>query len=230
MCFTCALCFKPKFRVTKACKNADRCEWNEWNGTIIIKAYGSRDEAIFPFNAIISHNRLWTTLSHIVHCELLCACCLRDDECFRVFPSCFCAAPKVMWGPASIRPADPHVTLNSHEVVDHFQTKSSSYPTGTDGSPTPNLFERTKEVSNCKKKGGKIHSNVYPPPPTFSILTHRSQRGGGGRVQQVCLPSLGSFFGAHRASGELLLLTTHSTHSISTRAVIYLNGGGGFTF
>lgn len=84
-----------------------------------------------------------------------------------------------------------------------------------------------KKSLTVRRRGEKIHSNVYPPPPTFSILTHRSQRGGGGRVQQVCLPSLGSFFGAHRASGELLLLTTHSTHSASTRAVIYLNGGGG---
>lgn len=142
----------------------------------------------------------------IIDCEILCACCLRDDECFRVFPSCFVLRQKTCGAPL-LRPADPHVTLKTHEVVDHFQTKGSSYPTGTDGSPTPKLFERTKEVSNRKKKKKKkIYNNVYPPPPTFSILTRRSLRGGGGRVQQVCLPSLGSFLESRRhcASGELL--------------------------
>lgn len=45
-----------------------------------------------------------------------------------------------------------HVTLNSHEVLEHFQTKAPCYPAGTDGLPTPNLSEKTKEDSNRKSK------------------------------------------------------------------------------
>lgn len=126
------------------------------------------------------------------------------------FPFLLCAALKVLRGLASTRPAGPRVTLNSHEVVDLFQTKGSSYPTGTDGSPTLNVFERTKEVSNRnEKKKSTAKWILPPPPPTLSILTHRSQRGGGGRVQQVCLPSLVSFYGEQ------------TTSCASTRAVIH---------
>lgn len=121
-------------------------------------------------------------MSCIAHCELLCACCLRDDECFRVFPSCFVLRQKTCGAPL-LRPADPHVTLKTHEVVDHFQTKGSSYPAGTDGSPTPKLFERTKEVSNRKKKKKKKSTTtcILPHPPSAS-----SPVGPSGAVADAC--------------------------------------------
>lgn len=75
------------------------------------------------------------------------------------FPYLLCFASKVRWGPLLPPPA---FILNSHEAVEHFQTKPSSYPAGTDGSPTLNLSE-TKEDSNRKKK--KKSTPWFPPLP-----------------------------------------------------------------
>lgn len=75
-----------------------------------------------------------------------------------------------------------HVTLNSHEVVEHVQTKGSSYPPGTDGSATPNLFEKTKEDTNRKgRKKKKVLSNGYPPP-----TQHQHPHGPSGAVTDAC--------------------------------------------
>lgn len=116
------------------------------------------------------------------------ACFSRDQQCFSRFPLLLCARSQVVSSsPMSRR---PHVTFNSHELVEHFQTKGRSYPAGTDGSPTPNLSEKTKEDSNRKeKKKKKIHGNVYPPPPTISILTPPVP-AGWWRTRAASVPSL----------------------------------------
>lgn len=102
------------------------------------------------------------------------------------FPYLLCAASKVRWGPLLPPPA---FILNSHEVVEHFQTKASSYPAGTDGSPTPNLSE-TKEDSNRKKKKKKKTKKKstpwflpLPPPPPPSAS---SPLGPSGVATDAC--------------------------------------------
>lgn len=135
-----------------------------------------------------------------------CAPDLGDRSVF-AFSLLACAAPKDMWGPASMRPADPQVILNSHEVVDHLQTKGSSYPARTDGSPTPNLFERTKEVSNRKKKKkGSTATCILPHPPSAS-----SPIGPSGAWADACSKCASLVWDAfwesrrHGTCGELLL-------------------------
>lgn len=52
---------------------------------------------------------------------------------------------------------------------EHFQTKASCYPADTDGLLTPNMFEKTKEDSNRKKKKpGEVYlpHPLHPRPPS----------------------------------------------------------------
>lgn len=59
------------------------------------------------------------------------------------------------------------VTLNSHEVLEHSQTKAPCYPARTDGLPTPNLSEETKGDSNRKSR---IEEKcTLPPQPPSSL-------------------------------------------------------------
>lgn len=92
--------------------------------------------------------------------------------------------------PPPSSPRSPSVTLNSPEVLEHFQTKAPCYPACTDGLPTPNLLQKTKEDSNRKSKTEKC----TPRPPPTPIIIPPSQRDGEGRVQQVCLSVSGTRF------------------------------------
>lgn len=84
---------------------------------------------------------------------------------------------------SSCLPIPQHVTLNSHEVLEHFKTKTPCYPAGTDGLPTPNLSEKTKEDSNRKgKTEEECTSPNHPPPPHH----HRHPLHPSGAVMGAC--------------------------------------------
>lgn len=95
----------------------------------------------------------------------------------------------------------PHVTSNSHDLVEHFQTKGSSYPAGTDGSPTPNLSEKTKEDSNRKGEKKSTATWILPHPPSAS-----SPPGPSGVVTDACSKCAFVVLGGkHHVFNELLL-------------------------
>lgn len=79
-------------------------------------------------------------------------------------------------------PIPQRVTLNSHEVLEHFKTKAPCYPAGTDGLPTPNLSEKTKEDSNRKGKTEEECTSPNHPPPHH----HRHPLYPSGAVMGAC--------------------------------------------
>lgn len=88
------------------------------------------------------------------------------------------------------------VTLNSHEVLEHSQTMAPCYPARTDGLPTPNLSEETKEDSNRKSRNEEKCTLLSQPPPS---LYHHSPplpvpRPSGTRVD-ACSKCASSSFG-----------------------------------
>lgn len=117
------------------------------------------------------------------------------------FPYLLCAASKVRWGPLLPPPA---FILNSHEVVEHFQTKASSYPAGTDGSPTLNLSE-TKEDSNRKKKKNPHRGS---PHPHHRQHPHPSVPAEGRRTRAASVPP--SFGKLYRPADNIVFLVNDS--------------------
>lgn len=86
-----------------------------------------------------------------------------------------------------------HVTLNSHEVLEHFKTKTPCYPAGTDGLPTPNLSEKTKEDSNRKGKTEEQCTSPNHPPPPLPRHHHRHPLHPSGAVMGACSKCASSF-------------------------------------
>lgn len=85
--------------------------------------------------------------------------------------------------------SSPAHSPNSHEVSEHFQTKTPCYPACTDGLLTPNLLEKTKEDSNRK---GKTQEKSTSPPPKRQPSHHPLRPAGrcGARALSVPLASL----------------------------------------
>lgn len=84
----------------------------------------------------------------------------------------------------SFPPSRSHrVTLNSHEVLEHSQTKAPCYPARTDGLPTPNLSERTKGDSNRRSK---TEEKCTSPTPIIITITPIIGIRPSGAVVDAC--------------------------------------------
>lgn len=75
------------------------------------------------------------------------------------------------------------MTLNSHEVLEHSQTKAPCYPARTDGLPTPNLSEKTKGDSNRRSK---TEEKCTTPTPIIITTTPIISIRPSGPVVDAC--------------------------------------------